>query len=183
VSDLVVDASAALSLLRREENHGLVRRHIRETILAGSALLVPQLFWLEIVNVLARRYRYRPDAVVEAVFELEQIGLKTVEVGRPGTLAVVDAVARSGITAYDAAYLVLAESAAASLLTADATLAAAAGARAIMIGPEAGVSETAAPYAAGPSWASWRGAPAYLAELRSHERLRLTGVSSSTPLA
>lgn len=167
MKDLVIDASAALILVRHEPDHGLVRRHVRETMLAGEALLVPPLFWLEIVNVLFRRYRYPPDAVVEAVFELEQIGLSTAEVGRPATLAVIDAVARSGITAYDAAYLVLAESADARLLTADATLAVAAAERAIMIGSEHDVSEGAATYAAGPSWARWRGASAYLAELRT----------------
>ena len=95
-------------------------------------MLVPPIFWLEIVNVLARRYRYPPAAIVEAVFELEQVGLATADVGRPGVLATIDAVARLGLTAYDAAYLVLAESADAQLLTADAHLAAGAADRALL---------------------------------------------------
>jgi predicted nucleic acid-binding protein len=128
---------------------------------------VPPLFWLEVVNVLAFRHRYRPGAIVEAVYELEQVGIATAEVGRPAVLAVIDAVGRFGLTAYDAAYLVLAESADASLLTADVNLASAAGDRAILVGADGGVAEASAPYAADASWATWKGAAAYLAELRS----------------
>ena len=167
MSGLVVDASAALRVLRREPGHETVRQHLRERIPSADPLLVPPIFWLEIVNVLAHRYRYQPPAVVEAVYELEQVGISTAEVGRPGVLAVIDAVGRFGLTAYDAAYLVLAESVDAQLLTADADLASAAGDRAILVAAEGGVSESTPSYATGPSWADWKGAGAYLAELRS----------------
>jgi len=167
VSGLVVDASAALTLLRDEPGRAEVRQHLRDRILAGQPILVPALFWLEIVNVLASRYRYPPESIVEAVYELESVGLATAEVGRPGVLAVIDAVGRSGLTAYDAAYLVLAEAADAMLLTGDARLAAAAGDRAILVGTEGGVAELAASYVTGPTWARWKGAAAYLGELRA----------------
>jgi predicted nucleic acid-binding protein len=167
VSGLVVDASAALKLLREEPGRAEVRQHLRERALAGNRIMVPPLLWLEIVNVLALRHRYPPDAIVEAIYELEQVGIATADVGRPGVLAVIDAVGRFGLTAYDAAYLVLAESADASLITADARLASAAGDRAILVGTEGGVAEASAIYATGPSWANWKGAAAYLGELRS----------------
>lgn len=167
MSGLVVDASAALKLLRDEPGRAEVRAHLRDRILSGRPILVPALFWLEIVNVLAMRYRYPPDAIVEAVYQLERVGLATAEVGRPGVLAVIDIVARSGLSAYDAAYLVLAESAGATLLTADARLASAAGDLAILVGTDGGVAETSANYRAERSWAHWKGATAYLAELRS----------------
>ncbi len=125
------------------------------------------IFWLEIVNVLARRYRYAPAAIVEAVYELEQVGLTTAELGRPGALGVIDVVARTGLTSYDAAYLVLAESSEAMLLTADAQLAAAAGDRCLPVGPADGVAEAFAPYVAAQAWPTWKGAAAYLSELRS----------------
>ncbi len=166
MSALVVDASVALMLLRREQGHEDARERLRAAILRDRPLLVPALFWLEVVNVLAHRYRYPPPALAEAVFELEQIGLRTTEVGRPGVLAVVDAVTRRGLTAYDAAYLVLAESADARLLTADVRLAAAAGDRAELVGAD-GVAETPAAYVAEAEWVRWRDASAYLAELRA----------------
>ncbi|MBA2631616.1 MAG: type II toxin-antitoxin system VapC family toxin [Chloroflexi bacterium] len=167
MSGLVVDASAALTLLREEPGAEVVRHHLRDQIIAGEPILVPGLFWLEVVNVLALQYRYPPAAIVEAVYELERVGMTTAEVGRPGVLAVIDAVGRSRLTAYEAAYLVLAESVGAPLLTADAQLASAAGDRAILVGADPGVAEASAPYASGPSWADWKGAAVYLGELRA----------------
>ena len=166
MTTLVVDGSAVLALLRNEPGGDEVRGHLHEQILHGEPMLVPALFWLELVNVLARRYRLLPSAIVEAVYELEQMGLRSADIGRPGTLALIDAVGRSGLTAYDAAYLVLAESSDARLLTADAALAAAAGRRALLVGPPGGVAEERPAYRAEPSWAAWKGAGAYLAELR-----------------
>jgi predicted nucleic acid-binding protein len=166
VSALVVDASAALVLVRGEPGRFEVRDQFRKRAVSGERILVPALFWLEVVNVLARRYGYPPEAIVEAVYELEHTGIATVEVGRPGVLAVLDATGRSGLTAYDAAYLVLAESADASLLTADASLARAAGERGILVGGGGGVAEGRVPYLAEQSWIRWKGAGAYLAELR-----------------
>ena len=81
-------------------------------------------------------------------------------------LAVIDLVERHGLSAYDAAYLGLADAADARLLTLDRELATAAGTRAILIGPEGRISDVAEPYEAEPSWPRWRGAAAYLAELR-----------------
>jgi predicted nucleic acid-binding protein len=166
MSPLVVDASAALAVLRGERGADEARHHLRDQAQRGEPMLVPALFWLEVVNVLAHRYRVPPAAIVEAVYELEQLGLTTADAGRPGTLAIVDVVGRSGLTAYDAAYLVLAESSDARLLTADATLADAAGGRAIVIGSDDRVAEGRTPYANEPGWTDWKGAAAYLAELR-----------------
>ena len=146
MSALVLDASAALVLLRREPGWTEVDDHLRRHMLDAEPLIVPPLFWLEIVNVLARRYRYPPSAVVEAVYELEQMGVVTREVGRPGVLAVVDAIGRSNLTAYDAAYLVLAESADARLLTADVALAAAARERAVLVGASGEIADEPAPF-------------------------------------
>jgi predicted nucleic acid-binding protein len=129
---------------------------------------VPTLFWLEVVNVLAFRYRYAPAAIVEAVYELEQVGVITAEVGRPGVLAVIDAIGRRGITAYDAACLVLAESTDAMLLTADARLAVAARDRAILVGSRGRIGDLRTSYVtATSSWTDWRGAASYLSELRT----------------
>jgi predicted nucleic acid-binding protein len=167
VSGVVLDASAALALVRAEPSGAQVARHLRQRLEAGDAILVPPLFWLEVVNVLARRYRLEPGDVLDAVDALEQLGIETGDVGRPMTLGVIDAMARSGLSAYDAAYLVLAEASDAALLTADTDLAAAAGDRAVLVGDDRSVGERRVRYRAGPGWAAWRGASAYLARLRA----------------
>jgi predicted nucleic acid-binding protein len=130
---------------------------------------VPALFWLEIVNVLGRRYHAPPQAILEAVVELEAAGIETVELDRPMLLLAIDAVVRHGLTAYDAAYLALADAADARLLTADARLASAAGWRAILVGEDRGIREQPVSYetARWPAWGAWPGAAAYLRELRA----------------
>lgn len=162
MSALVVDASAALILVLGGGGRGTVRSEVRDRILGGEAILVPPLFWLEIIGALAERHRQPPSAVVEAVYELEQLGIQTADVGRPGILATVDAVGR-GLRAADAAYLVLAETTDASLVTATPALAAVAGTRATLVGG----SERGRAPRPDRSWLRWKGAAAYLRELRS----------------
>lgn len=162
---MVLDASAAIALLRDEPASLDVKRELRRGLDAGEPILAPPLFWLEVTNVLTHRYRYEPGAVVEAVSELEELHIVTADAGRPMTLAVIDAMARMGLTAYDAAYLVLADASDAALLTADAQLAAAAGERAILAGPRS-VKERPARYGES-AWLRWPGATSYMAKLRA----------------
>jgi len=126
---------------------------------------VPAFFWLEVVNVLGLRYRMSPALVLEAVVDLEKLRLDTVQHDRPQLLLTIDVMARGGLSAYDAAYLALAESADAQLITGDRHLAAAAGGRALQLDGGRTIRETAQPYLG--SWATWRGAAAYLKELRA----------------
>ncbi len=165
---LVVDASVAVAIVRHEVADASARAALRRARETNVGLLAPSLFWLEIINALGRRHRLPPSAVLEAVAELDALGLETVDLDRPMLLLALDAVARHGLTAYDAAYLALAEWADADLLTADARLAAAAGDRALLIGddlPPRGIAE--APWSYGPTWADWPGAAAYLRRLRA----------------
>ncbi len=162
---LVIDASVGVPLVHDEASSVEVSRLVHAAPRAGQRLIVPPLFWLEVLNVLGRRYRLGPDVLMEAVAELEAAGIETVELDRPMLMLALDAVARHGLTAYDAAYLALAEAADAELLTADAVLAAAAGSRAHLVGPGR-IGEAPAPYVAG-GWADWPGAAAYLAALRA----------------
>lgn len=163
---LIVDASAGLKLVRSEDGATEVSRLLGARLPVGIA--VPSSFWLEVVNVLGRRFGYTGAATLEAVHELESIGLETVELDRPGLLTIVDLLERHGLTAYDAAYLALAISLDADLLTADRELALAAGNRAQFIGPDGGMAEERAAYRPrSPSWPAWPDAGAYLARLRA----------------
>jgi predicted nucleic acid-binding protein len=162
---LVVDSSAALALLLGELEAPSVRERLVRA--AGQQLLVLDLFWLEVINVLVRRHGWDPDAVVQALRELDELGIETIPPDRPMLLAALDLAASRTISAYDAAHLALAEAADASLLTLDERLAAAAGARAA-ISPGPGTHEERAAYesdvrAPSPDWARHG---RYLAELR-----------------
>lgn len=166
---IVLDASVGLPLVRDEIESPRVTHRLQELRVAGYRFVVPSVFWLEIVNVLGRRYHATPRAMLEAIVELEAAGLETVELDRPMLLLALDAVTRHGLTAYDAAYLALADAADAQLLTADARLAAAAGPRGLLVGDDRGVRESPVGYppAGSPGWTDWPGAAAYLRELRA----------------
>ena len=166
----VVDASVGIGLVRQEPISTEARSHLSEHRQRGGRFLVPSIFWLEIVNALLRRHRYAASDVVEALYELDQVGPETRELGRAELLLLVDLAQRHALTAYDATYLALAESTDALLLTADAALAAAAGERAVLLGASDRISEGSPPAyetATGrSSWQAWPGAAAYLRELR-----------------
>lgn len=158
----MLDSSGALAVVLREPGAGSVRDALEEA--AGSRLLVLDLFWLEVVNVLVRRHGWDPDAVVEAVRDLDELGVETVVQDRPLLLAALDLASTHGISAYDAAHLALAEAAEADLLTLDGRLARAAGARAVLL-PDSGTREEPATYGSMPS-PDWARHGRYLAELR-----------------
>lgn len=167
-SGAVIDASVAIRIVRLEPGWDRALDRLRTLKRRGGRLLVPAFFWLEIVNVLGRRYRLMPPAVLESIADLEAMALETVDIDRPMLLLALDAVARHGLTAYDAAYLALADAADARLMTADARLAVAAGARAEFVGEGPAPHQLAeAPAAYTTSWADWPGAAAYLRQLRA----------------
>ncbi len=159
---IVLDSSAALAVVLGERGAGRVREVVERA--ATGQLLVLELFWLEVVNVLVRRHGWDPDAVVGAVRELDELGPETVAQDRPLLLAALDLASTHGISAYDAAHLALAEAAEADLLTLDERLARAAGARAV-IRPEPGTGEALAADGQTPS-PDWGRHGRYLAELR-----------------
>jgi predicted nucleic acid-binding protein len=159
---LVMDASAGLAVVLREPERHLVKRQLG---LHRGVVLVPAHFWLEVANALGRRRGWPADEIVTAFRELDELGLQTIDPDRPTLLLTVDLVARHGLTSYDAAYLALAQSADADLLTLDADLAAAAGTRSVLSGmPRTRrLHEELAPYETATTWANHG---RYLAELR-----------------
>jgi predicted nucleic acid-binding protein len=133
VTDLVFDASAAIAIFREEPEAVAVQRIVRETREAGGSVLVPDHFWLEVVNVLRRRYRYKIEDLIEAIRLLDELQMETVSVDRPLLLLAIDAMLGGTLSGYDAAYLAVAKTAQAQLLTLDGGLAAAAGNRAALV--------------------------------------------------
>lgn len=160
---LVIDSSAALAVLLGEPGAADVRERLVEA--AGQPLLVLDLFWLEVMNVLVRRHQWDADAAVEALRELDGLGIETVALDRPLVLAALDIATMEGITAYDAGHLALADAADVALLTLDADLARAAGPRAA-IRRGHGTAEARPNYEAEARRPDWTRHGRYLAELR-----------------
>lgn len=165
-SPIVVDASAAIAIIRLEPPASAILASLRDTVAKGSSRLVPDGFWLELVNVLIRRYRAAPEEAIEAVRDIDDLGVESVRIDRPLLLVGIDLQARFGLSAYDASYLALAEAEDARLLTLDRQLADASGGRAVEIpGMQPWrLSERPAPYAEPVDWS--RFGP-YLAKLRA----------------
>lgn len=134
---------------------------------AGRRILVPDGFWIELANVLIRRYAMTPEEVVEATREIDELDVESVRIDRVLILAVMDHQHRHRLSAYDATYLALAESEDARLLTLDVKLAAAAGDRAIHLDgmPSHRLSEAATAYGRDPI--DWARFGPYLAQLRA----------------
>lgn len=110
MTTFVVDSSIVLKWLREEEDSHEARALARERLLA------PPLLYLEVLNVAAGKWRWREEALLELVQQLERSGLGFDE---PSPAGVARWAAR-GLTAYDAAYVALAERHACRLVTADA---------------------------------------------------------------
>lgn len=165
---LVIDASAGVALCLREMSAVAVDAILRDAHRTGGRLLVPSVFWLEIVNVLLMRYHLTAAEATEAIADLERVGAETVEVSRSMLLLTLDIVERHRLAAYDAAYVALARALDARLVTLDRAQARAAGSRAILVGQGHRLSEAVATYGspvAQPA-TSWPGAAAYLRLLR-----------------
>ena len=90
------------------------------------SVVVPALLFLELLNVAGRRWRWDEEALLELA---EALGDLSFEVGEPDLQLVASWVAR-GLTAYDAAYVALADERDLALVTDDETI--------IEIAPEIG---------------------------------------------
>ena len=162
---LVLDASAALAFLRGEPRKAEVSDLLARHLSAGGIVIVPELFWLEIINVQVRRHALPLDRVLAALRNLDELGLQTVSGDRGLTVLGLDVMLSHGLSAYDAAYLALAIAEDADLLTVDRRLALAAGERSLLSFPRE-IHETREPYQPSSPMDVWAAHGAYLSELR-----------------
>jgi predicted nucleic acid-binding protein len=117
VTEAVLDASVVLKWFRSDgERHLDPARSLRASFEAGRLIvLAPPLLRLEIVNVAGRRWRWGEDALVDLAVALDDLGFEFEE---PELTRVASWTAR-GLTAYDAAYVALAEAREVPLVTDD----------------------------------------------------------------
>ena len=120
MSDVVLDASVLLKWFHTDGEADVEQAtRLRSAFEAGQLnVLVPSLVWLELLNVAARRFRWSMDPLERLANQLQGFGFTVIEpdLGRVARWAAV------GMTAYDAAYVAVAEQSGAQLITADAEL-------------------------------------------------------------
>lgn len=115
---LVVDASAIAAVLFAEDEGETIRAHVR-----GESLLAPQLIDYELANICWKRIRREPGAQLEMLSMLTGVDTLAIERVTVPPSEVVNLAVRTGLTAYDAAYLWLAMSRDVELVTLDNRLA------------------------------------------------------------
>ncbi len=167
---VIVDSSVAIAIVRDESGAEALRVAVDQWTVLGRPLLVPSLFWLEVVNALARGHRYRGLDVLHAVHELDELTITTIESDRAQVIKTIDLVERFGLTSYHASYLALAHLYGGDIATLDLELARAAGARAIVLDGRHRLSEPTTVNEHAVTWPNYKGASAYLAKLRAEAR-------------
>jgi predicted nucleic acid-binding protein len=125
VTEVVLDASVIIKWFRAEgERHAEAARALRAAFAAGELIVfAPPLLRLEIVNVAGRRWHWGEAALAELAVGLDELGF---ELSEPDLARVAHWTAR-GLTAYDSAYVAVAEATHARLVTDDDLIIATAG--------------------------------------------------------
>lgn len=117
--ECVLDASVLLGWFVPEAEASTGARRLRAEFEAGQlAGIAPPLIHLEILNVAGHRWGWGHEALGELADSLEALPLELVE---PELRGVAGWVSR-GLTAYDAAYVAVAEGATIPLVTEDASI-------------------------------------------------------------
>jgi predicted nucleic acid-binding protein len=117
VTEAVLDASVVVKWFRSEgEGHVDPARALRRSFETGELVVfTPSLLRLEIVNVAGRRWRWAEAALVDLAAALDDLGFESID---PDLVRVAHWTAR-GLTAYDAAYVAVAEAIGTRLVTDD----------------------------------------------------------------
>jgi predicted nucleic acid-binding protein len=117
MTEVVLDASVVLKWFRADGERHLEPARALRTLFETGKLIVfaPPLLRLEIVNVAGRRWRWSESALLELAGALDDLGFELIE---PELARVAYWTAR-GLTAYDAAYVALAETHGTRLVTDD----------------------------------------------------------------
>ena len=144
MSDVVLDASVLVKWFHAAgEDHLDQARALRARFESGELrALAPPLIWLEIVNVAARRWSFTAKKLEQLATSLSNLGFELIE---PDLAAVARWTAR-GLTAYDAAYVAVAELTGTKLITDDHQIVATAPETTVALGDAISPSNGERPY-------------------------------------
>ena len=120
---LVIDASVAAAWVLPDESNAAADAILHRVAAEGG--LVPELIWHELRNILsmaARRGRLTETEIVPTLLRLRRLPLETVASAGGGDALLIALALRRKLTAYDAAYLLLAQERGLPLATADRAL-------------------------------------------------------------
>ena len=108
MNEVVLDASVVMQwfVAAKTPKAASAASDLRKRFETGSLrVLVPQLLFLEVLNVAGRRWGWEVSLLLNLAVALEAVGF---EVADPDLTAVAEWTAR-GLTAYDATYVAIAE--------------------------------------------------------------------------
>lgn len=116
----MLDASVVVKWFTAGAERHLDAAHelLGEYLTGRIRVLVPGLIELEVLNVAARKWRWPAAELTTLAERLRELGLVRVELDLP---RVVEWIAR-GLTAYDAAYVAVADAAGVELITDDRSI-------------------------------------------------------------
>ena len=120
---LVVEVSIAAAWVMPDEDSAAADAILHRMAAEGG--VAPGLIWHELRNILlmaARRGRLSEAEVVPSLLRLRRLPLESVDMAAGGDAGVVAIAARHRLTAYDAAYLALAQNRSLPFATADRAL-------------------------------------------------------------
>ena len=120
---LVVDASVAAAWVLPDEDNAAADAILHRVAAEGG--VVPDLIWHELRNILlmaARRGRLVGSEIVPSLLRLRRLPLETTDSAAGGDAALIAIALSRDLTAYDAAYLLLAKERGLPLATADRAL-------------------------------------------------------------
>jgi predicted nucleic acid-binding protein len=117
LNEAVLDASVVLKWFHSDgERHVDQAMLLRQRFETGELrVLAPPLLWLEILNIAGRRWHWSASRLEELAATLPSLGFELVE----PSLSTVARWVAAGLTAYDAAYVALAEESGIQLYTDD----------------------------------------------------------------
>lgn len=117
---LVVDASVVLKWFKAEDEVEVeaAMALLRDFEAGRLVLAAPALLPLELINVLGRRAQWPEQELRAAAARLDRLGLQIIDTD----LVVVAGWVARGLSAYDAAYVAVAEQIGVPLVTADARI-------------------------------------------------------------
>lgn len=117
MTEAVLDASVVIKWFRSDgERHVDSARALRRSFEAGELIVfTPPLLRLQLVNVAGRRWGWDEEALVDLAASLDELGFEQIE---PDLRRVARWTAR-GLTAYDGAYVAVAEAVGTPLITDD----------------------------------------------------------------
>ena len=78
---IVIDASVAISVVRKEEDGAAAAVRISQWSRDRVRMVVPSHFWLEVANALVRRHGWSGASVLEAIHEIDRLRFETVPTG------------------------------------------------------------------------------------------------------